>query len=218
LKLVVPSIQSSLSVFNVSVEVLATIAFAASGLVAAARKKLDVFGVCMVSGVAAFGGGTLRDILLDKRPFFWVEHSAWVWALLLLCPLAMVLMPKRHIVFTEKAIEIPDAFGLGLFCSLGTLNASLAGMPNIVAVLMGIVTAVFGGVLRDLLCNSLPKTFSDHQPYAVLAFIGGWLLLGLRAHGLPDWLSISIAALITTSLRLLSIRQGWSLPGWRDQK
>ncbi len=216
--MIIPSIQSGLSAFNLSVEILATIAFAASGFVCAARKQLDVFGVCMVSGVAAFGGGTLRDVLLDKRPFFWVEHSAWVWALLIACPLAMALMRKRHIELTEKAIEIPDAFGLGLFCGLGTLHASQAGMPVIVAVLMGIVTAVFGGVLRDLLCNTLPKAFSDHQPYAVLAFLGGGILLGLRSQGLEDWISLFIAALTTTCLRLLSMRLQWKLPGWRAQQ
>ena len=213
-----PTIQNSLSAFNLSVEVLATIAFASSGLIAAARKRLDVFGVCMVTGVAAFGGGTLRDVLLDKRPFFWVQQPGWVWALLVFCLLAMALMRSGHIELTEKAIQIPDAFGLGLFSALGTLNASLAGMPAIVAVLMGIVTAVFGGVLRDLLCNSLPKAFSDHQPYAVLAFVGGWVVLGLRAQGIEDWISLFVAATVTTGLRLLAIRFDWRLPRWRVQQ
>jgi uncharacterized membrane protein YeiH len=216
--LVIPTIQNSVSVFNLSVEILATLAFAASGLIAAARKRLDVFGVCMVTGVAAFGGGTLRDVLLDKRPFFWVQQSGWIWILLLFCLSAMMLMRHRHIELTEKAIQIPDAFGLGLFSALGTLNASLAGMPAIVAVLMGIVTAVFGGVLRDLLCNTLPKAFSDHQPYAVLAFIGGWVALGLRAQGLEEWICLFVAATVTTGLRLLAIRLDWRLPGWRVQQ
>jgi uncharacterized membrane protein YeiH len=214
--LTVPTIENSLGVFNLSVEILATLAFAASGLIAAARKRLDVFGVCMVTGVAAFGGGTLRDVLLDKRPFFWVQQSGWVWVILVFCVTAMTLMRTRHRELTEKAIQIPDAFGLGLFSALGTLNASLAGMPPIVAVLMGIVTAVFGGVLRDLLCNELPKAFSDHKPYAALAFIGGWVVLGLRGQGLEDWLSLFIAAALTTLLRLLAIRLEWRLPGWRD--
>jgi uncharacterized membrane protein YeiH len=212
----IPNIENSLSVFNLSVEILATLAFAASGLVAAARKRLDVFGVCMVTGVAAFGGGTLRDVLLDKRPFFWVQQSGWVWAILLCCVTAMTLMRTRHRELTEKAIQIPDALGLGLFSALGTLNASIAGMPAIVAVLMGIVTAVFGGVLRDLHCNELPKAFSDHKPYAALAFVGGWVVLGLRAQGLEDWLSLFISAALITLLRLLAIRFDWRLPGWRD--
>ncbi len=209
------SFQTGVGAFQLTVEILSTLAFAASGLVAAARKRLDVFGVCMVTGVAAFGGGTLRDVLLDKRPFFWVQQPGWVWTLLVSCLLAMVLMRARHIKLTEKAIQIPDALGLGMFCALGTLSAAAAGMPAIIAVLMGIVTAVFGGVLRDLLCNQIPETFSDHRPYAVLAFIGGWLALGLKALGLEEWLSLSLAAVLTSVLRLLAIRFDWRLPGWR---
>jgi uncharacterized membrane protein YeiH len=212
----IASIQDSLGLFNLSVEIFATLAFAASGLIAASRKRLDVFGVCMVTGVAAFGGGTLRDVLLDKRPFFWVQQSGWVWVILVFCLTAMTLTRSHHRELTEKAIQIPDAFGLGLFSALGTLNAALAGMPPIVAVLMGIVTAVFGGVLRDLLCNELPKAFADHKPYAALAFIGGWVVLALRALGLADWICLFIAAALTTLLRLLAIRLDWRLPGWRN--
>jgi len=72
------------------VEVLATVAFALSGLLAAARKRLDAVGVCVVAGLAAFGGGTLRDVLLDRRPFFWVQHAHWLWVLLALCIVALL--------------------------------------------------------------------------------------------------------------------------------
>ena len=207
--------METFSAVHLLVEVAATIAFAASGLVAAARKRLDAFGVCIVTGVAAFGGGTLRDILLDKRPFFWVQHSGWLWGLLALCALAMVLMRSSHLALTEKAIQIPDAFGLGLFSALGTSIASQAGMPAVVAVLMGITTAVFGGVLRDILCNELPKAFVDHQPYAVLAFIGGWIVLALEHLQQPEWICLLIASALTTALRLFALRLGWRLPEWQ---
>lgn len=197
------------------VEIVATLAFAASGLLAAARKRLDAFGVCMVCGVAAFGGGTLRDVLLDRRPFFWVQHPGWVWALLGLCLFALVGLRGRHLAFTERAILVPDALGLGLFSVLGTMGAWSAGMPAIVAVLMGILTAVFGGVLRDLLCNELPKAFSDHQPYAVLAFAGGWLAIGLDRLGLPESATLGLAALVTSTLRLCALQWHWRLPAWR---
>ena len=104
----------SASTLQVSIEVWATLAFALSGLIAGARKKLDPFGVFVVTGVAAFGGGTLRDVLLDRRPFFWVDHANWLWLLLLMCILAMIFMRSRHILLTERAILIPDALGIVL--------------------------------------------------------------------------------------------------------
>jgi uncharacterized membrane protein YeiH len=73
-------------------------------------------GVCVVAGLAAFGGGTLRDVLLDRRPFFWVEHANWLWVLLALCVAAMLFLRARHFAPTERAMQWPDALGLGLFC------------------------------------------------------------------------------------------------------
>lgn len=205
----------SLASLQLAVEVIAVFAFALSGLIAAARKKLDAVGVCMVSGVAAFGGGTLRDILLDRRPFFWVENSWWLWILLALCIIAMVFMRARHLQLTERAIQLPDALGLGLFTALGTQIALAQNMPYIVAILMGVVTASFGGVLRDIFCNEIPKAFSDHQPYAIFAFAGGSLLILLGLSGMPDWAALLIAFGTTTTLRLLALYLNWRVPGWK---
>ncbi|WP_231855130.1 trimeric intracellular cation channel family protein [Candidatus Methylopumilus turicensis] len=176
------------------------------------RKRMDLVGLCIVSGVSAFGGGTLRDILLDRRPFFWVSHSAWLWVLILTCILAMFFMRERHLTFTEKAIQIPDALGLGLFTALGTQIALDLNMPAIVAALMGVMTAVFGGVLRDICCNEIPKAFNDHQPYALLAFLDAWIVISLSAMGLQEWFVLSLAASITTILRGLAIQFKWQLP------
>lgn len=194
------------------IEIVATFAFALSGLIAGIRKQMDLVGLCIVSGVSAFGGGTLRDILLDRRPFFWVSHSDWLWILMATCLLAMFFMRERHIRLTEKAIQLPDALGLGLFTALGTQIALELGMPAIVAALMGMMTAVFGGVLRDICCNEIPKAFNDHQPYAILAFLGGWLLIGLSKFSLPEWLILFVAASITTALRGLAVQFKWHLP------
>ncbi|MBU3719318.1 MAG: trimeric intracellular cation channel family protein [Burkholderiaceae bacterium] len=199
-----------------SIEIVATLSFALSGLIAAARKKLDPVGLCMVSGVAAFGGGTLRDILLDRRPFFWIENSYWLWLLLGLVIVAMLLMRGRHLQLTERAIQIPDALGLGLFTALGTQIALEHGLPGIAAVLMGVVTAVFGGVLRDLFCNELPKAFSDHQPYAVFAFLGGGTLVIMNALGVADSIGLIAAFGITALLRVLALLRGWRVPAWRE--
>jgi uncharacterized membrane protein YeiH len=202
------------SSLQTAVEILATLAFALSGMLEAARKRLDVVGVCVVAGLTAFGGGTLRDILLDRRPFFWVQHAVWLWALLALCTLAMLTLRTRHFELTERAVLWPDALGLGLFSASGTQIALDMQMPAIVAVLMGVITAVFGGVLRDIVCNEIPSAFRDHRPYAVCAFIGTWMLVLAQALSAPDWLGLTSAAATTVTLRGLALWSGYRLPGW----
>ena len=199
----------SLSQAQVAIEAVAIVAFALSGLIEAARKRLDAVGVVVVAGLTAFGGGTLRDVLLDRRPFFWVHHANWLWALLALCGAAMLFMRGRHIAPTERAMQWPDALGLGLFAASGTQIALDLQMPAIVAVLMGMVTAVFGGVLRDVVCNEIPRAFSDHRPYAVCAFAGGWVLVGAHAAGLSPELALAAGA-----LRVAALLSGYTLPAW----
>jgi uncharacterized membrane protein YeiH len=117
-------------------EIIGTLAFALSGLIEAARKKLDLVGMAIVTALAAFGGGTLRDILLDRRPFFWVENEGWIWVILAMCALALVFMRTRHIELTEKSMQWPDALGLGIFAAGGTQIAIAAGVSPIIAVVM----------------------------------------------------------------------------------
>lgn len=209
-----PPTLINLSLLQTLVEVLATLAFALSGMLEAARKRLDVVGVCVVAGLAAFGGRTLRDILLDRRPFFWVQHATWLWALLVLCLIVMLTLRAQHFELTERAVLWPDALGLGLFSASGTQIALDMQLPAIVAVLMGVITAVFGGVLRDIVCNEIPSAFRDHRPYAVCAFIGTWMLVLAHALGAPDWLGLVIAAATTVLLRGLALWSGYRLPGW----
>ena len=204
----------SLSHALTAIEVAAILAFALSGLFAAARADLDAVGVCVVTGLAAFGGGTLRDVLLDRRPFFWVEHAGWIWVLLALCIGAMVFLRARHFAPTERALQWADALGLGLFTASGTQIALEAAMPAIVAVLMGVVTAVFGGVLRDIVCNEIPSAFRDRRPYAVCSFLGGWILIGADALGAPALIAMLGAAVAATLLRAVALITGWTLPEW----
>jgi uncharacterized membrane protein YeiH len=204
-----------LSQVQVAAEALATVAFALSGVIEAARKRLDAVGICVVGGLAAFGGGTVRDILLDRRPLFWVEHAGWLWALLALCIAAMLFLRARHLEPTERAMLWPDAVGLGLFSASGTQIALDGGMPAIVAVLLGMMSAVFGGVLRDVVCNEIPRAFNDHRPYAICSFAGGWVLVGAQALALPGSTALLIAATVAAGLRLAAVALDWRLPAWR---
>ena len=212
-----PSIDAvlTLATARLAMEAAATFAFALSGVIEAARKGLDVVGICVVAGLAAFGGGTLRDILLDRRPFFWVERTGWLWGLLALCIASMAFLRARHFRPTERAMQWPDAIGLGLFAAGGTEVALAAAMPPIVAVVLGMVTAVFGGVLRDIVCNEIPRAFSDHRPYAVCAFAGGWVLVLARESGAGPSQALLVAAASATALRLLALYFDWKLPPWQ---
>lgn len=211
-----PIVSQTLSTAQTIIEVAATAAFALSGVIEAARKRLDAVGVTVVACLAAFGGGTLRDILLDRRPFFWVAHTWYVWAVLALCVGAMLMLRSKHFKVTERAMLWPDALGLGLFAASGTQIAMDAQMPALIAVVMGVVTAVFGGVLRDVVCNEIPSAFRDHRPYAVCAFAGGWAVVAGHSLGLSPTLALTAAAVVATALRLLAIRFDWRLPSWRS--
>jgi uncharacterized membrane protein YeiH len=206
-----------LSLLQIIVEAGATLAFALSGLLAAARKRLDAVGVCLVAGLAAFGGGTLRDVLLDRRPFFWVAHSEWLWALLALCVGAMAFLRARHFAPTERAMQWPDALGLGLFSASGTQLALAQELPGIVAALMGMITATFGGVLRDIVCNEIPTALRDHRPYAICAFAGGLVLVLAQHAGMPQGWALVLAAVTASSLRVVALITGYTLPRWSSE-
>ncbi len=205
----------ALSHTQIAVEAVATISFALSGVIEGARKRLDAVGICVVAGLAAFGGGTVRDILLDRRPLFWVQHAGWVWIVLALCMGAMLFMRANHLDPTERAMQWPDALGLGLFTAVGTQIAIDAEMPAVIAVILGMVTAVFGGVLRDIVCNEIPRAFSDHRPYAICSFAGGWVLVLAHAGGLPQWGALLAAASAATALRVAAVLLDWRLPAWQ---
>ena len=196
-------------------EVIGTLAFALSGLIEAARKRLDLVGMAMVSGLAAFGGGTLRDILLDRRPFFWFENEVWVWIIIAICVAALLFMRSRHIEPTERAMQWPDAIGLGAFTAGGTQLALNAGVPAVISVIMGVLTAIFGGVLRDIVVNEIPKAFSDHIPYAVIAFTGGWVVVGLNLLNVEAFVAVAAGAIFTIVLRVIALLMGWRLPVWK---
>ena len=196
-------------------EVIGTLAFALSGLIEAARKKLDLVGMAMVSGLAAFGGGTLRDVLLDRRPFFWFENDIWVWIIIAICLGSLMFMRSQHLEPTERAMQWPDAIGLGAFTAGGTQLALNAGVPAVISVIMGVLTAIFGGVLRDIVVNEIPKAFSDHIPYAVIAFTGGWVVVGLGALNVEAFIAVAVGAVFTIALRVAALLFGWRLPIWK---
>jgi uncharacterized membrane protein YeiH len=200
---------------NLIFESLGIFAFAISGVLEAARKKLDLVGMIMVTGFAAFGGGTLRDVLLDRRPFFWVQNQYWIYIIIAMAVLSLFFLRSRHIDVTERAVQWPDAIGLGIFSAGGTQIALEAGQPAIIAVILGTLTAIVGGILRDMAVTEIPQVFIDHRPYAVLAFTGSWIVVIGDALSWPSIASLWLSAAVIIALRVASILRGWKLPTWR---
>ena len=199
-----------------TVEVIGTVAFALSGILAGVRKRMDIFGISVLGFLAAFGGGTLRDVLLDRRPFFWVAEVEMLWLVIALCAVSLVLLRLGRLHVGDKAIQLADALGLGLFVASGVQSALVAQLPVVVAVMMGVVTGVFGGVMRDIACNEMPTAFADHRPYAVCGFMGGWMYIFGEWLDWADWVVALASIATTTGLRLLALKFDWRLPDWRN--
>ena len=196
------------------IEVGGTLAFAMSGLLEAIRKRMDIVGVFSVAFVTAFGGGTLRDILLDRRPLFWIQNQEYLWLVIALALTAPLWVKTVRHRLMERAMEFADACGMGLFAISGAAIATAAGMPPLVAILMGAITAVFGGVSRDVLCNQIPKVYRDHRPYTLCAVVGCAVLLGMHALGFATQVSMVAGICTATGSRLLAVAFGWKLPSW----
>ncbi len=197
-----------------AIEVAATVAFALSGILEATRRRMDIVGVFSVAFASAFGGGTLRDLLLDRRPLFWVQNPEYIWLVLAMALSAPLLLRAMRHQRVDRVMEGADALGLGLFAISGASLSMVAGMPAVVSVLMGAITAVCGGVLRDVLCNEIPKVFHDHVPYTLCAFIGGAVFLVLHAQGVAPMVSTGTGIAVTSGLRLLAVARGWRIPPW----
>jgi uncharacterized membrane protein YeiH len=193
-------------------EIAALVAFAVSGYLEAERRGMDPIGHFALAFVAAFGGGTLRDVLIDRRPLFWIEHHEWVVAVFALSLVLPWLARDRVRPWVERLVPWPDALGLGLFAATGTALSVDAGLPPFVAVMMGVITATFGGVIVDVLCNEVPRIFRRTELNATCAFACGWTVLGLEAIEAPRSLAIAAGAALGFGLRMLAVRLGWRLP------
>jgi uncharacterized membrane protein YeiH len=204
-----------LTTLLIAIEVGGTLAFATSGLIEAMRKRMDVVGVFSVAFVAAFGGGTVRDILLDRRPLFWIEHEAYLWLVLAMVVCAPFWLKAALKDTGARLMEWADAFGLGLFAISGTSIAMATGMSPAICVLMGTTTAIVGGVARDVLCNEVPKVYQDHRPYALCAVVGSLCFIVMVEWGIGPELASLVGIAVATGSRLLAVTFGWKLPGWR---
>ncbi|CAG2156733.1 trimeric intracellular cation channel family protein [Cupriavidus numazuensis] len=193
-------------------EVIGMLSFAVSGVVDARKQRLDVVGTFVVAFATAFGGGTVRDVLLDRRPFYWVDHEGYVLLIFAMSIGASFVLRVVSRVASERTMIVADAIGLGLFSVTGASLALVAQMTPTVAVMMGIISAVFGGVVRDVLCNEVPMILRDRSPYATCSFVGCWIYMGLTWLQVDQEAALLTGALCIIAMRLVSVRYGWKLP------
>ncbi len=210
------TIEMEIALVQEFIGVIGLMAFALSGFMEARRHMMDMGGIFAVGFVTAFGGGTVRDLLLDQRPWFWVSHDEYV--LLVLIMAAIALTPTMRLLSSgasEKFILVADALGTGLFSVLGTFSALSAGVPMLPASIIGVVTGISGGVLRDVLCNKIPAVLEQDRFYAVCPFLGCWTFILLHRLELPHSLAVLAGSLMTVACRVLAIRFNLHLPGLR---
>lgn len=197
-----------------AVEISAVILSALSGIVVAAKKRMDLVGTYALAVVTAFGGGTLRDILLDRRPLFWVTYWQYLVVVLALC---IVFVYSRRAYESashwQRRFDIVDAIGLGLFALSGAQMALQHGMPLFIASIYGVITATVGGILRDVLSSEIPLVFRGVGPlHATAVFIGALGYVGLIGLGVSQLLAGSAGFALVVGLRLTSIWLGFGLP------
>jgi uncharacterized membrane protein YeiH len=188
------------------------VVFAFSGALMAGRYKLDPFGVVVLSAVTAIGGGTIRDVML-QTPVFWLKDPIYLYFILATAVLTIIFIrcPKR---IPKRFLLISDAFGLALFAVLGTEKALSLGAAIPVAVIMGTVTGVAGGMIRDVLCNVIPMILRQ-EIYATAAILGGTLYTLLAYYSVPEHIAIVVAILSALMLRLAAIYWRVSLPAFQ---
>jgi uncharacterized membrane protein YeiH len=192
-------------------QVIGIIAFAVSGALAAGRRKMDWFGVVVLAVMVAVGGGSVRDVLLGATPVFWVK-SPWFIIVAGITALATIALTRLRFNYRNYLL-LSDALGLAVFAILGTEKALALGGNAFVAIIMGVTTGVFGGVLRDVLASRDPSIlYGDF--YALAALIGCTIFVLLRQASINPlyvlWISIGVVLV----LRLVAILRNWSLPAF----
>ncbi|HDZ48433.1 MAG TPA: trimeric intracellular cation channel family protein [Halomonas sp.] len=184
--------------------------FALSGVILACRSRMDPIGMLVLAAVTGIGGGTLRDLVLGVRPVFWVTDPTYLWVIMATVGVSLVGFHYIHRL-SRGFLPVADAFGLALFTVIGTHKALMLGTSGVVAVLMGMMTGVAGGMIRDVLAQRVPMVLRE-EVYATAAIAGGTVYVLLHSLGAPVMLAIGAALLVTLSLRLAAIHWHLALP------
>ena len=192
-----------------ALDLLGTVAFAASGALAGVRRGMDLFGVVVLGIVTATGGGVMRDVLLNDAPPFCFKNEIYLY--LALAASVVVFLTPRRFERMRSAMLLLDALGLGTFLVIGTSKALAFHLGFMGSVIMGVMTATCGGLVRDLLSNEIPLIL-QREIYASACVVGGALFYFLHHASVPNSVNLTVSALTVIAIRCAAIMKGWQLP------
>ena len=196
------------------IELIAVIAGAVYGVLLARRHQMDFVGAFSIAFICAFGGGTLRDLLLDRHPLFWIRAEHYP---IVVFAIALATSFIRRVpAWVEPVVDVAAALGLRLFSVMGATADVQAGTSLFIASLLGVVTGTFGGVIGDVVCNKVPSLFRTAPLYATCAFGGCWLMFGLQQLPLQADVAVGCSVCTIVVVRLLAIRYRWRLPQYGE--
>ena len=188
---------------------IGTFVFAISGALAAMNKRLDPFGIFIIAFVTALGGGTLRDVLIGHTPVGWMENLDYVYIVIVGTLFAIFF--RRKIDYLRKSLFLFDTIGLGVFTIIGIEKGIATDLHPIISVAIGTMSASFGGVIRDILCNEIPVIFRK-EVYATACIVGGVFYFTMLWLGFPSQLIYVLTATIGIGIRLLAVKYSLRLP------
>lgn len=189
-------------------DILGTFVFAISGVLTAIEKKFDLVGSIIIGFVTALGGGTLRDILIGSTPVGWMHNHDYIITILVAVITSYVF--KNHILKLRRSMFFFDTIGIGLFTILGLQKTMDTGLSIPIALMMGVVSAVFGGVIRDVLTNVIPLIFRK-EIYATACLIGGIVFILLEHMNEYQLINIMVSMITVILIRYVSVKRNWSL-------
>jgi uncharacterized membrane protein YeiH len=197
------------------IDILGTFSFAAAGAFAAMEKKLDPFGVLIISFATAIGGGTIRDLLIGDFPVAWLKNMTAVW--IIIAGSLAALFFGSYLKKLDRMLFIFDALGLGLFTMIGIQKGIDHGFNIGICIMLGTITGCFGGVLRDVLLNNVPLIFQK-EIYALASITGGAIFFLLLNLYIDQNLAYILGIIIVFIIRVLAVRFNWSLPKFYENK
>ena len=206
------SVRTYLHVYPYLFDLIGVGVFAVSGALAAGRRRLDLIGVVVAAAVTAVGGGTIRDLLLDRHPIFWLTDARYL-VVIVIATIATILYVRWARV-PGVALDVADALGLALFTVTGARVAERAGMPAITCVLLGTITGAAGGVIRDVLLAQIPHILRRGSLYATAAILGASLYLALVALGVSSAVASLAGMACVAVIRLAAIVWHVELPAF----
>ncbi len=188
---------------------IGTCVFAISGAMAGMRHRFDPFGVLILAAVTAVGGGSLRDVLIGRTPVGWMQDINY--AYIITTGALIAILFRKYLIYVRRTMFLFDAIGLGLFTIIGVEIGVAAGLHPVICVLLGTLSASFGGVIRDILSNEVPLIFHK-EVYASLSILGGMTYLLLQETALPSNWAYILTSTMVVVLRVLAVRYNWIIP------